>query len=290
MSCSERVIAFDCAGEQLLGVVSLPAQASDIGVLVIVGGPQYRVGSHRQFILLARSLAAAGFPVLRFDIRGMGDSTGAFPSFEHMGADIVSAVAALKREVPAIRRIVLWGLCDAASAAMINAANSGGDIAGLVLLNPWVRNADTLASAEVKHYYYKRLLDPVFWRKLASGQVRVISSMCEFSGKLIRQLARSRQRTESSAEAGDFRERMMRGLEKFSGPVLLVLSGRDMVASEFIEFIAEHPRFKNIWKRAGLLRVDLPEADHTFSSRKHRGDVEAATLDWLKRLLYREKA
>lgn len=289
MSCGERAISFDCAGEQLLGVVSLPGQAGNIGVLVIVGGPQYRAGSHRQFVLLARRLAAAGFPVLRFDVRGMGDSTGTFPSFEYMGADIVSAVAALKREVPAIRRVVLWGLCDAASAAMINAANSG-DIAGLVLLNPWVRNADTLARAEVKHYYYKRLLNPVFWRKLASGQVSVISSMCEFSSKLIRQLARRHQRTESLAEAGDFRQRMMYGLEKFSGPVLLLLSGQDMVASEFIEFIAEHPRFRNIWKRAGLLRVDLPDADHTFSSSKHRSDVEAATLEWLKRMPHAEKA
>jgi alpha/beta superfamily hydrolase len=46
-------------------------------VLVIVGGPQYRAGSHRQFTLLARSLAEQGFAVLRFDYRGMGDSTGA---------------------------------------------------------------------------------------------------------------------------------------------------------------------------------------------------------------------
>ena len=79
MNFSEHAIAFDCVEEQLLGVVSLPAQASDIGVLVIVGGPQYRVGSHRQFVLLARYLAASGYPVLRFDVRGMGDSSGQFP-------------------------------------------------------------------------------------------------------------------------------------------------------------------------------------------------------------------
>lgn len=284
MNCSEHAIAFDCVGEQLLGVISLPAQASDIGVLVIVGGPQYRVGSHRQFVLLARYLAAAGYPVLRFDVRGMGDSSGQFPGFEGIDADIASADTAFKKAVPGVRRVVLWGLCDAASAAMISAENLS-DIAGLVLLNPWVRNAETLARAEVKHYYHRRLLDPAFWRKLSSGQVKVFSSLREFLGKLVRQFAPGRRRPENRAESSDFRERMMRGLEQFSGPVLIILSGRDLVAAEFIEFTTGHPQFKKIWERAGLLRVNLPEADHTFSSRKHRRDVETATVDWLERFL-----
>lgn len=285
MNYSERAIAFDCLGEQLLGVVSLPAQASDTGVLVIVGGPQYRVGSHRQFVLLARYLATAGYPVLRFDVRGMGDSSGEFPGFEDIDADIASAVAAIKNAVPGVRRVVLWGLCDAASAAMISAERLG-DIAGMVLLNPWVRNAETLASAEVKHYYHKRLLDPAFWRKLSSGQVKVFSSLREFLGKLVRHFALGRRRPENPAESGDFRERMLRGLEQFTGPVLIILSGRDLVAAEFIEFTTGHLQFKKIWGRSNLQRVNLPETDHTFSSRKHRGDVEAATVDWLEHFLH----
>ena len=39
-------------------------------MVIVVGGPQYRAGSHRQFTLLARHIAAAGYPVLRFDARG----------------------------------------------------------------------------------------------------------------------------------------------------------------------------------------------------------------------------
>ena len=48
----------------------------------MVGGPQYRVGSHRQFTLMARAFAAAGYPVLRFDYRGIGDSEGESRGFE----------------------------------------------------------------------------------------------------------------------------------------------------------------------------------------------------------------
>ena len=78
----------------------------------MVGGPQYRVGSHRQFVLLARDLAADGFPVFRFDYRGMGDSEGEFRGFEHVEDDIAAAVEAFRSASPGLREIVLWGLCD----------------------------------------------------------------------------------------------------------------------------------------------------------------------------------
>ncbi|MGZ5200780.1 MAG: hydrolase 1, exosortase A system-associated, partial [Telluria sp.] len=85
---SERALAFPCGGDWLYGVASLPAQAGACGVLIVVGGPQYRAGSHRQFTLLARSLADAGIPAMRFDYRGMGDSDGGVRSFESVDEDI----------------------------------------------------------------------------------------------------------------------------------------------------------------------------------------------------------
>ena len=78
----ERALTFDCCGERLVGVVSEPALAGKLGVVVVVGGPQYRVGSHRQFVLFARRLATEGVAVLRFDYRGMGDATGRPRQFE----------------------------------------------------------------------------------------------------------------------------------------------------------------------------------------------------------------
>ena len=53
MNISEQVLSFDCGSEQLLGIVCVPDEARSTGVIVIVGGPQYRVGSHRQFLLLS---------------------------------------------------------------------------------------------------------------------------------------------------------------------------------------------------------------------------------------------
>ena len=74
MNYAEQALVFDCAGERMLGIVAIPEAAQATGVLILVGGPQYRVGSHRQFLLLARRLATDGIAAMRFDFRGMGDS------------------------------------------------------------------------------------------------------------------------------------------------------------------------------------------------------------------------
>src|SRR5262245_16772174 len=116
----EIPIVFPCHGDQLIGIVHrATAGEMRIGVVVVVGGPQYRVGSHRQFVLMARRLAEAGYPVLRFDYRGMGDSESAPRSFESVDDDIRAAVDALFSEVQGLRGIVIFGLCDAASAALM---------------------------------------------------------------------------------------------------------------------------------------------------------------------------
>ena len=175
MSYVERPVLFDCEGERLVGVIAVPEQAARVAVLVVVGGPQYRAGSHRQFVRLARALAADGFPAMRFDYRGMGDSTGAARTFEDCRPDIAAAVAALRANCPDVERIVLWGLCDAASAAL-DYWHEARDpvIAGMVLLNPWVRSETTLAKAHIKHYYGRRLLAKEFWAKLLSGGVKPV--------------------------------------------------------------------------------------------------------------------
>ena len=62
---AEHAVAFECGHEQLLGIVATCAgPTADTGVLIVVGGPQYRAGSHRQFTRLARSLAASGWPTV----------------------------------------------------------------------------------------------------------------------------------------------------------------------------------------------------------------------------------
>ena len=66
----EQAMMLPVADQSLAAVLS-PGSAST-GLLLVVGGPQYRVGSHRQFVKLCRAAAANRIPAFRFDVAGMG--------------------------------------------------------------------------------------------------------------------------------------------------------------------------------------------------------------------------
>lgn len=280
MSLEERALLFNCDGSSLVGILSRPrVQKSSQGVLIIVGGPQYRVGSHRQFVLLARALAEQGVPCLRFDYRGMGDSEGETRSFEDIGEDIAAAIDCFLREVPEIQRVVLWGLCDAASAACFY-ANRDRRIDSLVLLNPWVRTDSGLAEAYLKNYYGRRLLDGSFWRKLFGGDVDFRASLVDLVRKL--RLAFGPGKSDDSSVRGEsagLPARMARCLEDANMPTLVILSGQDYVAKEFENVVAGSPRWQRILASAQVCRLET--ADHTFSRNEWRDAVAAATGRWM---------
>lgn len=292
---TETPFTMPCEGSDLLAIYHpghhAGADNAETGVVIVVGGPQYRVGSHRQFLLLARRLARAGIPVLRFDYRGMGDSAGDFAGFEAIDADIRAAVDALCARSPAVERVVLWGLCDAASANLFY-AHTDPRVAGLVLLNPWVHSEEGAARTYLKHYYLQRLRDPAFWRKLAGGGVNIGESLRSLADKIKTVLGGGKQPEAPAAEDGEdtsgndaLAARMAAGMEQFTDPVLLLLSGRDFTAKEFIDAAARSALWQKLLGQDRVTRGDLAEADHTFSRAQWRAWVEDRTLDWVKALL-----
>ncbi len=280
MKYTEETALFACAGETLLGILARPDMPTETAVLVIVGGPQYRVGSHRQFVLLSRALAAAGYAVLRFDYRGMGDSTGAQRDFEAVSADVAAAFDALQQRLPSIKQVVLWGLCDGASAALLYCHETEDPrISGLCLLNPWVRSEASLARTQVKHYYTQRLMQKEFWGKLLRGGVAL---------KALLGLARNIQVAFTGAPGSDstapqlpFQHRMAAAWTCFNGNIFLLLSGDDYTAKEFLDCASTDAAWKNALKHPRLVRHDLPGADHTFSSALSCAQSEALTLNWV---------
>jgi len=283
MRWSETPVLFSCEGEQLLGIVASPEQLLDTGVLIVVGGPEYRAGSHRQFTLLARRLADAGMASCRFDYRGMGDSEGAMRNFESVDADIAAAIDAFMKHVPQLRRIVLWGLCDAASAALYY-AHRDSRVSGVILLNPWVRHPASQAKTRLKHYYLRRLMQWSFWRKLLTGGVRIRNSLGDLTETARQTAAPYREsRADSDPRHGSpgYVERMLSGFEQFRGDVLLILSGNDLTAQEFTVLCQGSSAWKKCLRRARVKQVSVKEADHTFSSQKWRDEVAGLSRDWI---------
>lgn len=281
----ESALVFVCQGEQLVGVLTRPTAAPARGlpgVLVVVGGPQYRVGAHRQFVELARALAGAGHAVLRFDVRGMGDSSGALHDFLQIDDDIAAAIDTLCREAQ-VQQVVLWGLCDGASAALLYCdGRSDARVVGLALANPWVRSAESLAATHVKHYYLRRLLDRDFWRKLAAGGVGRHAAQ-ELLGNLGSALrGRLARRGPSAGSPLRYQDRMARAWQRFSGKMLLIVSGDDYTAKEFLGEAAAAPAWRGALDLPRVQRHDLPLADHTFSTPGQGVEAAQATLRWLR--------
>jgi exosortase A-associated hydrolase 1 len=275
---TEETTLFSCEGESLVGILAKPAASADTGVVVIVGGPQYRAGSHRQFVLLSRALAAAGYAVLRFDYRGMGDSSGAQRDFESASRDVGAAIGQLQQRVPTVQRVVLWGLCDGASAALLHCHETQDPrVTGLCLLNPWVRSEASLAKTQVKHYYTQRLRQKEFWLKLFSGKV-ALSALSGFAAKLRQSSGNANQRLN---EVGTFQQRMAKAWHGFSGRILLVLSGDDYTAKEFVEHAQTDVAWKGYQRHPKLTSNTITGVDHTFSSATARGLAAEATLQWL---------
>jgi exosortase A-associated hydrolase 1 len=274
----ERPLLFPCEGAQLVGVLHEPSMPhADHGVVIVVGGPQTRVGSHRQFVLMARDLAAAGYPVLRFDYRGMGDSAGAARNFEGVDADLAAAVDALLRSVPSLRGVVLWGLCDAASACFMH-ASADTRVVGMIVANPWVHTEAGAATAYIKHYYGQRLLQRAFWAKVFTGKFDLIGSARDFAGKLLRTVAGK----QSAPGPKSFIERMRDGLQRFSRPVLVLMSENDLTAQEFRGLCGSNAEWARLMRRTNVESVDLVGADHTFSSRQSLHAATAQSLRWLR--------
>lgn len=287
MSYREQAISFDCEGEQLVGIISGPTNtrqtpASGVGLVIVAGGPQYRVGSHRQFVLLARALAAQGHHCLRFDYRGMGDSGGEARSFENVSADIGAALGALRSHHAELRKIVLWGLCDGASASLLYLADAGGraGVDGLCLLNPWVRSETSLAKTHLKHYYTDRLCQKEFWYKLFSGKV----ALGALSGLLrsVRTASAAPPKHSSQERTAPFNLRMAQAWKRCSAPLQLILSGDDYTAKEFLEQVNAETAWSGALTQANVSRELLPSADHTFSNDQDRLAVEARLTQWLQ--------
>ena len=164
-----RLLTLACEGAEL--GATLDSADGEVGLLMVTGGTQTRIGSHRMYERLAASLAGRGISCLRFDRRGVGDSGGEDPGFRGSGPDIAAAAARLRLECVGVRRIYGFGLCDGASALALFGAEAG--LAGLLLVNPWLVEAESGAPppAAIRRHYRERLLSREGWRKIISGTV-----------------------------------------------------------------------------------------------------------------------
>lgn len=253
-----RLLTFPCEGATL--GATLDAAFGATGLLVVVGGTQTRIGSHRMFEGLARAVAEQGYPAFRFDRRGVGDSEGEDPGWRGSGPDLAAAAAAFRREAPEVRRIVGLGLCDGAGALCLHAAAAGLD--GVILVNPWlVETAENdPAPAALRRHYRGRLTSLAAWKKLLSGSV-------SFS-KVLRGLRKAGGRA-----PGDLSVLLAEALRGSGLPAAWILAEGDATA-----VAAAHELGKSQWRDLAERRQLLGTDSHTFAKAGDMAALEAAVL------------
>lgn len=156
------------AEARLAGVVSEPDDdgtgAIRPAVIVWNAGLLHHVGPHRLFVDLCRQLAGAGFPALRFDLGGIGDSTpagGTLPAEERAIAEIREAMDFLAA-TRAAQRFVLVGLCSGAVDAH-HVAVADERVCGAVMLDGYGYRTPGF----YLRHYRSRLLNPAGWVRRA---------------------------------------------------------------------------------------------------------------------------
>lgn len=239
-----------CGEAELVG--TLDDADGSTGLLIVTGGNEVRAGAWNGQALLAARIARAGFPVFRFDRRGVGESSGENAGFRNSGDDIAAAVAAFRREAPQVERIVGFGNCDGASALMLG---GGAGLNGLVLANPWTieHAGEAPPPAALRAHYWRRLKDPAALARLLGGRVSPRALWHSLRG------AAARAEPAAAGLAGELRA----GLAAFRGPVSIVLAGRDRTAQVF----------RARWDRSDPRVTQCDEADHSFTG--------GAAQDWL---------
>lgn len=296
MTHKELPFFFECAGDELLGIVSLPADTAQptAGVLIVVGGPQYRAGSHRLFVQLARHAAGQGLAAMRFDYRGMGDATGDMRNFEGVSDDIGAAMDAFQRQVPGLERIVLWGLCDGATAACMY-AHLDPRVTGLILLNPWVHTPEGAAQTRLRHYYLKRVFSAALWRKLLSGQLPQVRPFLAQVGTLLRMRmhrllgsgAAASTQNNHATHTLPLPQRTGHLVARSGAPVAVMLSDDDKVAHEFETQALPTEAWQTVQRCPWWELQSLDQADHTVTSPEASQRLCEQTVAWVRQMTQR---
>lgn len=274
-----RLTGFDCEGAWCAATLDTGEKAT--GLLIVGGGNEIRSGAHAGQAALAAHIAAQGYPVFRYDRRGVGDSEGANGGFENSATDIAAALATFRAQAPHLARIVAFGNCDAASALAL--FHTGLAIDRLVLSNPWVIEVDAGAGAEtgadaptasspaaIRLRYWARLKNPRSLIDLFTGKIDL--------RKLAGGLARATRSEAPTALAG----RMAEALAHSPVAATILLARRDTTAMAFAAAWKDRA-FAAVRQRNDIRLHSLDSASHSFADREAKAwlvaQIEAALAE-----------
>lgn len=254
----------NCESEML--AASLDSGTEATALLIVSGGNEIRAGAHGGMAQLAGRVAEQGFPVLRYDRRGTGESSGENREFLGSAEDIAAAARFLRQQQPHVEKIIAFGNCDAATALALFGPDAGID--DYLLANPWVietsgepdSEKSLPSSAAIRSRYWDRIKNPRTIIDLLSGKI-------DFR-KLLKGLKQASRVEENSALSIQLRD----ALSRLDGNSQILLAKRDTTARAFLA-AWNSPDFATLRARTSITLETLDSASHSFA--------DQAARDWL---------
>lgn len=249
-------------GENLVGILHSGSGKSgqETALILLNAGMVHRIGPHRGSVELARAVAAAGFPVFRYDQSGLGDSPVSRQASAERRHEELKAAMALVSAHTGATRFVVGGICSAADDAF-HLAGLEPRVQGLLLLDGlayrtpgyWLRHLP------------KRIFNPVklwnWWRSRSQGQ----PGMENFRDWPSRQQATS--------ALGEMVSRDVRFLFVFTGGAYRYFNHAQQLPAALGSAI----------KSRQVSSVYWPDCDHTFYLNRDRARLQQQVTCWLLR-------
>lgn len=267
---TEQVLTFGKAST-LVGIIhDPPANVRRVDapcILLLNAGMVHRVGPNRLYVKLARSLAAMGFVVLRFDYSGFGDSSvrqDHLPLAKSIVDETQEAMNFLET-ARGFNKFMLMGLCSGATASLKTAAVDPR-VSATVLINIRANGE------ELRSYIKGRSALRKYWNFAAQNRGRWFAAIREkmhFQGLLniFRALTNDvggairggkKSFTEAEETAAEVNALTSRGVR------MMVICSEWDPGLDFMKVVLNEAKLQT--GKNELLRFEIvPAADHTFT-------------------------
>lgn len=299
-------ISFPVKGCRLRGMVHHPpsdATVRDTGIILLNPGLTDRSGPQRLYVKLAERCAAEGYPVLRFDARGVGESDGEWHeqsegspirdlfSEIQKGAwvpDAQDAIEALMNRT-GVRRVILGGLCGGAVTALLAGADHPKVIGLFMLGTPVTLSSATSDVQDLPEAilardatrYVGKLLSPSAWLRLVSFRTDYKTLWGVLASRFRVRITRNASRT-THAVNPKVNSTFLKAFESaISGGkrMMFVYSENDYLWQEFQDYLL--PLFQP-GPSCPFALVSIPHANHNITEVEWQERLNTALFPWVE--------
>lgn len=283
----------------LFGILLEPEGVDREAAVVVLlpnAGAVHTAGPNRLYVELARALAEADVPSLRFDLRNLGDSRVGTPENENhpypdSAVDDVRAVIEHLQDA-GYAGVVAAGLCSGAHTALHSAVELvDHPVVAHISINPLTFGYKpgttldtplTYQGAADASYYRQAFWDPARWKRLLSGDSDlkyIVSFVSKRAARRLATLGRRAGQRVGLLDGGPF-ERRLRTLESLGRRVCFVFAdtdpGPEMLSKE------GGPTARRLARHGFVQSAFVTDADHTFSRKGPRAEAIAEVVEHVR--------